>query len=409
MPDVLYIHPEGVFPSFSISHYKGLSNAGQHSFGIIPMGIIGILNNLIKHGISAKGISIPLKKRLNPGFSLEEYLAWSKPSMVLIDVHWYVHISKGIEAAEICKKAGCTVVVGGLSSSLFWKQLIGLNCIDFVIRGDAELPMLLLAKSILKNLKCDAIPNLSGKDFSNPIGYRCTDIDNYDYVNIDFLEDNDVYCNMFDFWLMVGKGCPFNCEHCDGAIMRTEGYFGRTRTLFRSPQNIINDIKNIKSGTVAFSLDFGLMPKQLISAISEERFGICARNEFFELPDIRSVSAIKHSFKSFDLVFSPISGDDGERQGLGKKYKNKEFLSFLETLKKEDIVGGVIVYFTNMIISPFNVKEISNEQRKKLEKGILGIFPNAIVETMPQIIDPGTLGKDLDEVFAEYSAAGYAK
>lgn len=406
MLDILYIHPLGQNPSFSKCYFsKKNKNNAEHFFGFIPMGIIGIVNNLLKNNISVKGINLPLKLRVNPSFHLESYLKTTNPKIVLIDAHWHVHIKNAIELANICKRSiDCKVVFGGLSSTLFYKQLIALPEIDFVVKGDAEKPLLQLAKSILEKKENKKIPNIAAKGFDNKIGYFCADINNYDYVNLDFLEDKDAYLNMFDFWLLVGKGCPFACENCDGNHASVN-IIGKNRLILRVPKKIVDDLKNIKSETVAFSLDMSLLPKEIIMEISKNRFNLNLRHEFFHLANVTQMKKIKTSFRSFDLVFSPDFGSDKERKRYGKNFTNKEFLTNLKELREENFPGGVIVYFTDYLISPRKTAKTDEKTRNTLIKQIKTIFPDAIIEVLPWVVDPGTLSgiMKIKEIFNSYT------
>ena len=403
--DVLYIHPLGDSPKFSKKYASKESNE-DHYFGFIPMGIIGIINNLKNNNIKVKGINLPLKKRVNPSFDLKKCLEFYKPKVILIDMHWYVHIKNGIEIAKECKKTlNSRIVVGGLSATEFYKQLLNIKEIDYVIKGNAEKPLLDLAKAILDNKPERSIPNVACKDFDNKIEYTCTDINNYNYTDIDFLEDKESYLNLFDSWLIIGKGCPFNCKNCDGARHVAEGIFGRNRTLFRTPEKIIQDLKSIESETVGFSLDFQLLPTEIIDAIKEEKFDLNLRNEFFGAGDIKKIRKIKDSFRSFDFVFTPVSGDNKERKEYGKNFTNKDFLKTLKEIDKEDINSGIIVYFSSEMISPLETKELNKKAREKLIKDIEKIVPYALIRTQPQIVDPGTLkGKiPIEKLFKLYS------
>lgn len=407
--DILYIHPLGENPSFAKKHFnKENKNNAEHFFGFIPMGIIGVINNLIKNNIKVKGINLPLKKRVNPSFSLENCLKFYKPKIIIIDMHWYVHIKNGIEIVKQCKEAlDCKIIVGGISATTFQEQLLNIKEIDYVVKGDSENPLLDLSKAILNNESTKNIPNISSKEFNNDIEYICTDLDKYDYINLDFLEDKEAYLNMFDSWLLVGRGCPYNCKNCDGARHNTKDIFGRNRTLFRSPKNIIKDLKTIKSETIGMSLDFQLLPDNIIEAISKEHFNLNLRNEFFQIPKtLNKIIKIKKSFNSFDFVFTPVSGDDKEREEYGKTYSNKEFLSFLKEIDKEDVNSGVIIYFSSNMISPLETKKMNEKARIKLLEEIDKIIPYALIKTLPQIVDPGTL-KDkmsIEKLFKLYSS-----
>jgi radical SAM superfamily enzyme YgiQ (UPF0313 family) len=400
--DILYIHPLGANPSFSLKYFNSTKDNSEHYFGFIPMGIIAVVNNLVKNGVSVKGVNLPLKKRVNPSFDLSGYLDLVKPKIVLIDMHWYVHLKDGLRVAKLCKEHGCKVVAGGLSATLFYKQL--LNFVDFVVKGDAEKPLLELVKGLLGGNDVASVSNIACSDFDNPIGYVCTDIDDYDYVNLDFLEDKDSYLRMFDFWLMTGKGCPYNCENCDGNRASTKVICGRTKTIFRS--RIVDDLKRINADTIGFSMDIDIMPKEIIDEISGNSFDFNLRNEFFQLADVSRLSKIKNSFNSLDLVFSPTSGSDSERKRFGKNFTNAEFLKSLKDISSLELVGGVIVYFTDYMVSPLKVEELDSEARENLVSEIKKIFPYAVVEILPQVVDPGSLRDKISnsELFKIYSS-----
>lgn len=406
MTDVLYIHPLGQNPSFSLKYFKK-KTAADHFFGFIPVGAIGAINNLVKNGISVKGVNFSLKKRVNPSFDLISCLNFYKPKIVLIDMHWYVHIKNGLEIAKTCKKTlDCKVIVGGMSATLFYIQLLKTKYIDYIIKGDAEKPALELVKSIISGSENSKIPNISSKEFDNKIGYCATDIDNYDYVSLDFLEDSDSYINMFDSWVMTGKGCPFDCKNCDGARNETPELFGRNKTIFRKADVLIKELKKIKSETVGFSLDLELLPNKVINALSKQHFNLNLRNEFFQLAGIDTLRKVRKTFNSFDFVFSPVSGDDKERKEYGKNFTNKEFLEMLEKIEKEDFNSGVIIYFTDYMISPLGAKKLNEKARNELIKKIEKIVPYAIIFVLPQVVDPGALkGKmKIDEIFEYYSS-----
>ncbi|MBD3164144.1 radical SAM protein [Candidatus Woesearchaeota archaeon] len=406
--DVLYIHPLGKNPAFSRKYFKKAGKtAAEHCFGFIPMGIIGVINNLIKHGLKVRGISLPLKKRINPSFSLEECLKFYNPKVILIDMHWYVQIKNGLETARQCKKIhGCKIIIGGMSATLFYEELLKISYIDYVLKGDAEKPLAELCSAILGNKPKNKIQNIASGNFDNEITYSCTDIDNYDYVNMGFLEDSEAYISMFDFWLMVGKGCPFNCEHCDGSHHKTKALFGRNSTIFRSPENVVKDLKSISAETVNFSLDLSLMPDELIERLSKEKFNSNLRNEFFHTADLCKLRKLKGSFPSFDFVFSPIAGNEDVRKKYGKPFSNKQFLDCLRRIEEEDYNGGIIVYFTDYVIYPEKAVKLDENARNEFIRKILEIVPYALVKVLPQVADPGTLkGRiPIKRLFRLYSA-----
>jgi radical SAM superfamily enzyme YgiQ (UPF0313 family) len=210
---------------------------------------------------------------------------------------------------------------------------------------------------------------------------------------------------MFDSWLMTGKGCPFNCKNCDGAIDKTKGIFGRNRTIFRNAETIVRELERVESETVSFSLDLELLPSEIINKISRRRFNCSLRNEFFRLADVKKLKKLNNSFKYMDLVFSPVSGDDKERKEYGKNFTNKELLDALKKIEEEDLNAGIIVYFTEHMISPIEKIKLNERARKELIKKIEKIAPYALIKIMPQIVDPGTLKErmNINKIFEYYS------
>jgi radical SAM superfamily enzyme YgiQ (UPF0313 family) len=368
------------------------------------MGITGVINNLIKNGISVKGINIPLKKKIYGSFELVSALSNYNPKIVLIDVHWYVHIKNSLEIAKICKRFNCIVIVGGLSATIFYKQLLKIDEIDYVVKGDAEKPLLNLVKDVLKKRKVKKMPNIASKKVDNEIKYTCTDIDKYDYTSLDFLEDAESYINMFDFWLMIGKGCPFDCEICDGSKLTTSGIFHRQKTILRKVKNIIHDLTLLRSETVNLSLDLSLLSDEAIKEISKNNFNLNLRNDFYQLADIDKLRQIKNSFRSFEIVFSPVSGDEEERKKYGKNFSNQDFLENLRKIEQDDINGGIIIYFTDYMLSPFKAEKLNVKARNSLIKEIGKVSPNALIRILPQVVDPGTIDVNKDKLFRLYSS-----
>ena len=112
-------------------------------------------------------------------------------------------------------------------SSAFAEDILdSFEDIDFVIRGDAELPLLDLMHSLGPALRGDQVgtgdvDNLTYREAdgvtSNPLGYCATarHLDHLDFVDLGFLEHHDEYAR-YQFsgllpakghWLCVGRGC----------------------------------------------------------------------------------------------------------------------------------------------------------------------------------------------------------
>ena len=132
--DVLYIHPLGLKPNFEVDF---LEKDEKTFFPFIPMGVIGIINSLIKAGYKVRGVNLGLKNIiLKEHFSLEGYLKSIDFKVVLVDMHWYLHIKDGLRVANLCKKirSECKVIVGGMSASVFSEELGKFPFIDYILK-----------------------------------------------------------------------------------------------------------------------------------------------------------------------------------------------------------------------------------------------------------------------------------
>jgi radical SAM superfamily enzyme YgiQ (UPF0313 family) len=123
------------------------------------------------------------------------------------------------------------VILGGLSSSYFHRELIGYPQVDFVLRGDStEPPLHQLLIALQRGEPVDQIPNLTWKDAHgvhvNPLTYVPMSLD---YVDLrpDLMVEmvmryGDLESTLpFNGWwnnpittVFTVKGCAFECVTC---------------------------------------------------------------------------------------------------------------------------------------------------------------------------------------------------
>ncbi len=153
-PLALYIHPA----KQAVDLYDTpVRRRFGRPYGLIPMGVPALMNLLQDNGIPVRGINFPMEKRIDLDFSLADWLSSNQQAkMVLIDLHWYEHSYGAINVAEFVKRVlpDVWVVVGGLTASAFASEIIrDYPAVDFVLRGDAEVPLLALAKALLAGIR----------------------------------------------------------------------------------------------------------------------------------------------------------------------------------------------------------------------------------------------------------------
>ncbi|OGP49414.1 MAG: hypothetical protein A2Y79_09855 [Deltaproteobacteria bacterium RBG_13_43_22] len=157
-----------------------------------------------------------------------------------------VEIASALKISQICKEYNekCYVVWGGLHPTFLPSDCLMNKEVDFVIRGEGEYPMLELCRSIEKGDKISKVPNLSYRN-NGDLCHNDTMMLIKDLDEIPFpARDSILYPESFDFKsfgsMIVSRGCPFRCSFCSSRN------FWDNKVRFRSPENIIQEIKIIK-------------------------------------------------------------------------------------------------------------------------------------------------------------------
>lgn len=365
--EVLYIHPSKLPGEFSRQWTDFYS-----FYALVPMGAIGLVNLLRQAGVLVRGLNYAMEIDSNEDFDLEKWLrGQAGVRLIIIDLHWYEHAFGAMEMAATCKKVfpEVPILLGGLTASLFAKEILeNFSSVDFIIRGDAEKPLIQLVRQMQSgNPKFSEIPNLSYRDsnriFENPLTYTATsaDLDKLDFVNIDFFEDYQLYyryqSSEFDLlsshWLCLGRGCEGDCSFCGGGRNAHKIIAGREKIVLRSIKGVVEDIHRLHLtgiDQVSLSHDPAFLGKsywsKFFAEMKKKDLKIGIYNEFFQLPsaeflkELADRGVIPHS----QVVLSPLSGSERVRRFNGKLFTNSQFFGTLSLLKKYSFPATV--YFS---------------------------------------------------------------
>ncbi|MEM7029722.1 MAG: cobalamin-dependent protein, partial [Chloroflexota bacterium] len=313
--DILYVHPAKQEADARFDLYK----AGS-PYPFIPVGVIGLVNMLRQQGWNVEGLNLPVELLLKPDFDFKMWLAIQSPAkLVMIDLHWYEHSFGAMDVAESVKKVwpNTPIVIGGLTATHFSFEIIrDFPAVDYIICGDSEEPLALLAKYIAdpenSDISLDDIPNLVYRKNDEPAWnmrrYTATseDLNNLDFVTTDWLHHHNNYAavqcsgagiiklegaEVRGHWLAVGRGCTFDCSYCGGGKKSHETLAGRDGYIQRDPILVVDDIEVLAEKgiqQIALSLDPATFkPKwwqALFSEIKKREIKVGLYNEFFQLP-----------------------------------------------------------------------------------------------------------------------------
>ena len=362
--DVLYIHST-----------KNPTNDNCLKYAYMPMGIIGILNNLRVLNFEVYGINYAIEKTLDPDFNILTFFKNIEYKVLLTDLHWYEHAFGAMHIVSESKKAHPEIptIIGGYTSTIYSEEIMkNFNDVDYVVTGDSDLPMEMLIKNILKteNISVEDIPNIwyrKNKEIikSNKTWVQ-TDLDNINFIDVDFFEHSDkipyLSCGganrqSSERWICIARGCKFNCAYCCGANKNMNALFNRCNILLRSPKKVAEDFcKLAKQGInhVSPSHDLQMFGekyyKEIFSNIRKSGSKPGMYLECFQLPTKEFINEIEKTFdiKNTILALSPISGNEKLRKENGKIFNNNDFYNVIEFILSKKI--SVQVYYTANIV-----------------------------------------------------------
>ncbi len=236
-------------------------------FEMYPIGFTSIAEYLERAGYRVRIVNLAVRMMRDKNFDAGEMIKRLKAPVFGIDLHWMVHSHGSIEIARLVKKhhPDSKLVFGGFSSSYFYQELIEYPEIDYVLRGDStEEPFRQLMDCISGSEEPGAVPNLVWKDGrgevrENPFTNIPEDISNvmvrhYDSVIRSVLRHRDLISYIpFSDWLgypitavITCRGCNHNCTICGGSAAAFKRIHHRDRPVFRTPESVVNDIKQIE-------------------------------------------------------------------------------------------------------------------------------------------------------------------
>ena len=413
---VLYIHPAKQGVNFQLKETTG------RPYHLMPVGIAALVNLLKENGIGVHGIIYPLERQLNPAFDLKRWLrAQPGVRVVLIDLHWYEHSFGALDIARACREAlpDAWTVLGGLTASGFSNEILAqFPEVDFIIRGDAEKPLLELLPQLLQtrghaldSLQLEAVENLSyrknGAVLENACTYCATseDLDRLNFASIDFLEHKKEYYiheyivtdlkrarqnletkPFWGRWITTARGCRHECSYCGGCKSAQAKLAGREDLVCRSPARVIDDLVRLKNaGVIQASLTYDIAEigddygQEFFTQLRSRELKMGIYNEFFQLP---KPALIKEFAKSVDMAqscvaLSPLSGSERVRRLNGKLFSNDQFFEILGLLNSYNFY--TIVYFSLNL--PGETEQVFTETLD-LASEIFNYYPSSLLKIL---------------------------
>ncbi len=349
-PDLVLLHAPSVYDFREQSIMFGPVSDMVPStpvFEMYPLGFTTMAEYLERHGLNVKIVNLAVLMLNKPGFDVEREIRRMDPVAFGIDLHWLPHAHGSIEVARICKRLhpDTPVIFGGLSSTFFHEELIGYDCVDYVMRGDStEEPMRRLIEALRGGGSVADVPNLTWKapDGSVTVNELSWVPETMDAISLDYsfnmravIRHRDMMSFVpFKDWLsypvcasLTSRGCTHDCVTCGGSCTTFREHFGRKKLAFRDPDLLVRDIEHIQKfipGPIFVLNDFLQAGPDYVERFVKGLHAIDLKNpigfEFFRPPGEDFYAFLDENLRDYSVEISVESHDDDVRAAFGKHY-----------------------------------------------------------------------------------------
>lgn len=226
--------------------------------GEATCGILYVASYLRRHGVDAVvRLTDDDETDAAVSRSVERLLARVRPKLVGVSLKWFHHVARARTIARAIKRAApeVTVALGGNSATLWWKELLGWDCVDHVVLGDGEAPLLALCRGVSNPpnvVSAGALP-VSRPALRYVQSARSGDV-HYSHFCELFLSEEDLAS--FSGWVAPGKGCGENCLYCGGTRGLQKATFGRATPFLRDVERVRKDHAEVAPHTWQLRYDF---------------------------------------------------------------------------------------------------------------------------------------------------------
>jgi B12-binding domain/radical SAM domain protein len=316
-----------------------------------PLGFMTIASYLKKHQLEVRIINLALKMLNQPGLKVEKFIKKLNPLAFGLDLHWLPHTHGCFEVAKLIKKHHPykPTIIGGISASYYYQELINYPFVDYVIRGDSgEEPLRQLIESLKKKSLPEKVPNLVWKDKEgrvriNEFSWVPENLDGASFNYLEMIRGAIKYrdpAGYFPFqeWfrhpilaLLPFKGCLYNCAFCGGgekaflkinrrphlmvkSVSQLKKELCHLTSLFTSPIIVLGDLR--QAGKTYVKDFFARLPKN--------HFPNHFIFELFYPADEEFLKMLKETFPRYNLQISPETHHEKIRKIIGKNYSNSQ-------------------------------------------------------------------------------------
>ncbi len=245
-----------------------------------------------------------------------------KARIIILEIHWYLSLKSAIALSFQfkAKNPDVTIVAGGVTASLFARQILKDSAIDYIITGDADQPLACFVEIVLGGGDVGRVPNLVGIDGPGPLRYCVTkqDLDQGDFGSLQFFSSMEkrleklhlhsnghVYCTYP--YLVAFRGCPYSCASCYGGSDNQKRIFGRSwvqRSAHRIREDLLEWSLDTRWRYVNVFHDFiSVFPEEDVEQILNYEYDLDIFYDFFQVPSEYQLARLLGCFRGGRIMF----------------------------------------------------------------------------------------------------------
>jgi len=266
--------------------------------------MIWLASYLVRQGFKVKVFF------LNGSFwpeQVKEIINKDQPKFCAISCKWWDTLYPAVNLAALIKQQNPKIklITGGNTASSFAEELMENSVFDFVIKGDAELPL----EQILQEKEPEnTFIRKGAKYFFSGQSYIQTN-DLLEHIFLDEHPEEFIFpASAIDKYVWTGKGCSSNCFFCAAGRNGQKKLYNRKGYIYRDIDQVINDCRIIgRFNHDQLMFDFDPMDKQkalyyekLLQKMPVKKFS-CNQFYFWYLPDKKMINLIAEVF-SFAVI-----------------------------------------------------------------------------------------------------------
>lgn len=431
MPDLILLHAPSVYDFRKKTILYGPVSdliPSTTAFEMYPIGFASMVDYLTRAGYSVRILNLAVRMLNDKNFDAAAAIKKLKAPIFGIDLHWLLHSHGAIEVAKLVKQyhPESKVLFGGLSSSYYFKELMGYEEIDYVLRGDStEEPLRQLVEAVRSGREPENVPNLVWKDkegqvrenpFSNVPEALDTVFKDY-YANMvrSVIKYRDFASYLpFKNWreypitaVLTCRGCTKSCVICGGSSAAFRNFYNRRSPAYRPPEAVIADVKQIDrfSGGPIFILGDLRQPgedyaEKVLTGLKKAGVKNQIILELFTPASKELLQKMADACPGFCLELSPESHDTEIIKASGRGYTRE---SLEQTIADALAVGcgRVDIYFMigipqqnyQSVMETIDFCEYLYQKHNGDKRLALFIAP------LSPFLDPGSLGFENPEKF----------